>query len=77
IIIGGSIYLGHQEWNILTIINEWSNFWAILISTGVLLMTTISTNALSNIIPAAYQLTALLPKWIHYRRGVIIASVLS
>ncbi len=34
IIIGGSIYLGHQEWNILTIINEWSNFWAILISTG-------------------------------------------
>lgn len=77
IIIGGSIYLGHQEWNILTIINEWSNFWAILISTGVLLMTTISTNATSNIIPAAYQLTALLPKWINYRRGVIIASVLS
>jgi len=77
IIIGGSIYLGHQEWNILTIINEWGNFWAILISTGVLLMTTISTNATSNIIPAAYQLSALLPKWINYRRGVVIASVLS
>lgn len=77
IIIGGSIYLGHQEWNILTIINEWSNFWAILISTGVLLMTTISTNATSNIIPAAYQLSALLPKWINYKRGVVIASVLS
>lgn len=77
IIIGGSIYLGHQEWNILTIINEWDSFWAILISTGVLLMTTISTNATSNIIPAAYQLSALLPKWINYRRGVVIASVLS
>ena len=77
ILIGGSIYLGHQEWNILTIINEWGNFWAILISTGVLLMTTISTNATSNIIPAAYQLSALLPKWINYRRGVVIASVLS
>lgn len=77
IIIGGSIFLGHQEWNILTIINEWDNFWAILIATGVLLMTTISTNATSNIIPAAYQLSALLPKWINYRRGVIIACVMS
>ncbi|MBU7216486.1 allantoin permease [Staphylococcus gallinarum] len=77
IIIGGSIYLGHQEWNILTIINEWSNFWAILIATGVLLMTTISTNATSNIIPAAYQLSALMPKIVNYRRGVIIACVAS
>ena len=77
IIIGGSIYLGHQEWNILVIINEWDNFWAILISTGVLLMTTISTNATSNIIPAAYQLSALMPKLVNYKRGVIIASVAS
>ncbi|EHJ06800.1 allantoin permease [Staphylococcus simiae] len=77
IIIGGSIALGHQEWNILTIINEWDSIWAILIATGVLLMTTISTNATSNIIPAAYQLTALMPKWINYKRGVMIASILS
>lgn len=77
IIIGGSIYLGHQEWNILSIINEWDSFWAILISTGVLLMTTISTNATSNIIPAAYQLSALMPKLVNYKRGVIIASVAS
>lgn len=77
IIIGGSIFLGHQEWNILTIINQWDNIWAILIATGVLLMTTISTNATSNIIPAAYQLSVLAPKWINYRRGVILAAVLS
>lgn len=77
IIIGGSIFLGHQEWNILTIINNWDSIWAILIATGVLLMTTISTNATSNIIPAAYQLSVLMPKWINYRRGVILASVVS
>ncbi|MBF0762854.1 cytosine permease, partial [Dysgonomonas mossii] len=44
IIIGGSIYIGHQEWNILTIINQWDNFWAVLVALGVLLLTTISTN---------------------------------
>lgn len=77
IIIGGSVFLGYQEWNILTIINQWGSVWAILIATGVLLMTTISTNATSNIIPAAYQLSVLMPKWINYRRGVVIASVAS
>ncbi|GGI43008.1 allantoin permease [Mammaliicoccus stepanovicii] len=77
IIIGGSIYIGHQEWNILTIINEWSSFWAILVALGVLLLTTISTNATSNIIPAAYQLSALFPKIVNYKRGVMIASIVS
>ena len=77
IIIGGSIYIGHQEWNILTIINQWDNFWAVLVALGVLLLTTISTNATSNIIPAAYQLSALFPKFVNYKTGVIIACVVS
>lgn len=77
ILIGGSIYFGIEEWNIVNIINRWDNLPAVIIATGVFLMTTISTNATGNIIPAAYQLTALLPKKINYRRGVIIASVIS
>ena len=40
-------------------------------------MTTISTNATGNIIPAAYQLAALFPKQIDYRKGVLIAGIIS
>ena len=77
ILIGGSINAGTTEWDVLNIINSWDSTPAIIISSLVLLMTTISTNATGNIIPAAYQLTALLPKYINYRKGVILASVIS
>ena len=77
ILIGASIFTGKQEWNILHIIGKWDSLIAIIFAVGVLLMTTISTNATSNIIPAAYQLSALLPKVITYKRGVIIAAVIS
>lgn len=77
ILIGGSIHYGTQEWNVLSVINNWDSLPAIALAMIVLLMTTISTNATGNIVPAAYQLSALLPKKINYRRGVIIASVIS
>lgn len=77
ILIGASIFSGKQEWNILYIIGQWDSLIAIIFSVGVLLMTTISTNATSNVIPAAYQLSALFPKQITYKKGVIIASVVS
>lgn len=63
--------------DILQIINQWGSLPAILIASLVLLMTTVSTNATGNIIPAAYQLSALLPQKIDYRKGVIIASIIS
>lgn len=77
ILIGGSIHYGVQEWNVLTVIDKWDNLPAIALAMIVLLMTTISTNATGNIIPAAYQLSALFPKQINYRKGVIIAGVIS
>ncbi len=77
ILIGGSIHFGVQENDVLDIINKWDSLPAIAISTLVFLMTTISTNATGNIIPAAYQLSALFPKQINYKRGVIIAGIIS
>ncbi len=77
ILIGGSIHFGVQENDVLDIINKWDSLPAIAISTVVFLMTTISTNATGNIIPAAYQLSALWPKKIDYKRGVLIASIIS
>ncbi|MTV19318.1 allantoin permease [Staphylococcus delphini] len=77
ILIGGSIFYGKQEWNILNIIERWDSNIAIVFAVGILLMTTISTNATSNIIPAGYQISALFPKKISYRKGVVIAGIVS
>lgn len=77
ILIGGSIHFGAQENDVLDIINKWDSLPAIGISTLVFLMTTISTNATGNIIPAAYQLSALFPKQVDYKRGVLIAGIIS
>jgi allantoin permease len=77
ILIGGSIHYNIQEWNVLNIIDRWDNFPAIILAMAVFLLTTISTNATGNIIPAAYQLTALFPKKINYKKGVLIASIIS
>lgn len=77
ILIGGSIYYDVQEWNVLEIVSKWDSLPAVIIALVVLLMTTISTNATGNIIPAAYQLSALFPKKVNYRTGVLIAGVVS
>lgn len=77
ILIGGSIHYHIQEWNVLNIIERWDNFSAVIICMAVFLLTTISTNATGNIIPAGYQLTALFPKKLNYKSGVLIASAIS
>lgn len=79
IIIGGTIHFGAPTSGngVLDFINQWDSLPAILVTTLVFLMTTISTNATGNIIPAGYQLAALFPKSIDYRKGVIIAGIIS
>ncbi|WP_035181471.1 allantoin permease [Lentilactobacillus farraginis] len=77
ILIGGSIHYHIQEWNVLNIVERWDNFPAVIICMAVFLLTTISTNATGNIIPAGYQLTALFPKKLNYKSGVLIASAIS
>lgn len=77
ILIGGSIHFGVQEWNVLNIVNKWESVPAAALAVVVFLMTTVSTNATGNIIPAAYQLSALFPKSVDYKKGVLIASVIS
>lgn len=63
--------------SVLDVINNWDSLPTIAIATGTLLMSTISTNATGNIIPAGYQLSALFPKQINYRTGVLIAALIS
>lgn len=77
ILIGGTIIYGNVGWDIVAIIESWDSVFLVTIAMLVLLMTTISTNATGNIIPAGYQLSALFPKKIDYKKGVLIASVIS
>ena len=77
ILVGSSIYYGTETWNVLDIISRWNNLFAISFAILVLLMTTISTNATGNIVPSGYQLAAMFSKKIDYKRGVIIASIIS
>lgn len=77
ILIGGTILYGNVGWDIVTIIENWNSVYLTSFAMLVLLMTTISTNATGNIIPAGYQLSALFPKKIDYKKGVIIASIIS
>lgn len=73
----GSMQGINHDGAILDIINTWDSTFSIFAASFVLLATTVSTNATGNIIPAAYQLTALFPKYVDYRKGVLIASVIS
>lgn len=78
ILAGGSIYYGGHATDIVSqIIDQWDSIPAIIMSSLVLLLTTISTNATGNVIPAANQLVALFPKQLDYRKGVLIASIIS
>lgn len=80
IIIGGTMHFNAAPTSgngVLDFINQWDSIPAIILTTTVFLMTTISTNATGNIIPAGYQLAALFPKSIDYKKGVLIASVIS
>lgn len=79
IIIGGSIHYGVPTSGngVLDFIHQWDSTPAVILCTLVFLLTTISTNATGNIIPAGYQLAALFPKNLDYKKGVWIAGIIS
>lgn len=77
IFAGGNIIYNTNFTEVLDIINSWDTIPAVIIATAVFVLSTISTNATGNIIPAGYQLSALFPDKVDYRRGVMIAGIIS
>ena len=77
IIAGASIHYGMDTWNVLDIVQKWDSLFASFFAVLVILMTTISTNATGNIIPAGYQIAAIAPTKLTYKNGVLIASIIS
>ncbi|EBY6847404.1 putative allantoin permease [Salmonella enterica subsp. enterica] len=73
IIAGASIHYGMDTWNVLDIVQRWDSLFASFFAVLVILMTTISTNATGNIIPAGYQIAALAPTKLNYKNGVMLA----
>ena len=59
------------------IVQRWDSLFASFFAVLVILMTTISTNATGNIIPAGYQIAAIAPTKLTYKNGVLIASIIS
>ena len=76
VLAGASIHFETDTWNVLDIIAKWDSLFLVIFAGAVVLMTTISTNATGNIIPAGYQLVAVFPR-LTYRQGVMIAGVIS
>lgn len=76
VLAGASIHYGTDTWNVLDIIAKWDSLFLTMFAGIVVLMTTISTNATGNIIPAAYQIVAVFPR-LTYRHGVYIAGIIS
>ncbi|MDO4788953.1 MAG: cytosine permease [Johnsonella sp.] len=76
--VGGGTKYGilNPEAGILEFVKQWDNSLAVVIVCIVFLSITISTNAATNIIPAGYQLTALFPKRINEKSGVLLAGIL-
>ncbi|EEZ0220653.1 TPA: cytosine permease, partial [Escherichia coli] len=66
-----------DTWNVLDIVQRWDSLFASFFAVLVILMTTISTNATGNIIPAGYQIAAIAPTKLTYKNGVLIASIIS
>ncbi|MFN0603817.1 allantoin permease [Facklamia hominis] len=77
IFIGSAIHYGVAQWDVLDVINSWDSLPAAVFASLILLLITVNSNAVANIIPAAYQLIAIFPQKINYRSGVMIASVLA
>lgn len=77
IIAGASIHYGMDTWNVLDIVQKWDSLFVSFFAVLVILMTTISTNATGNIIPAGYQIAAIAPTKLTYKNGVLIASIIS
>lgn len=77
ILVGATLHYGVEMWNVLDIVNKWDSLFAASFAIIVLLMTTVSTNATGNIVPAGYQLASLFPKKLDYKQGVVVASVIS
>ena len=55
----------------LDIVKRWDSLFASFFAVLVILMTTISTNATGNIIPAGYQIAAIAPTKLTYKNGVL------
>lgn len=76
IIVGSEIAFGTPIWNVLDVVAQFDNWFAVGISVLTLCLTTLSVNVTGNIVPAGYQLASLFPKKLTFKSGATIAAVI-
>lgn len=77
IIVGSEIAFGTPIWNVVAVIEKFDSNFAIGVSVLTLCLTTLSVNIVGNIIPAGYQLAALLSKMLNFKKGALIAGIIA
>lgn len=76
IIVGSEIAFGVPIWNVLEVVEQFDSTFAIILSLLTICLSTLSVNIVGNIIPAGYQLAALLPKRLNFKTGALVATVI-
>lgn len=77
IIVGSEIAFGTPIWNVIAVIEKFDSTFAIGVSVLTLCLTTLSVNIVGNIIPAGYQLAALFPKKLNFKKGAMVAGIIA
>lgn len=76
ILIGSEVAFGTSIWNVVDVIQKFDSTFAIAVAVLTLCLTTLSVNVVGNIIPAGYQLAALFPKKLNFKRGGLVVAAI-
>lgn len=76
ILIGSEVAFGTSIWNVVSVIEKFDSTFAIAVAVLTLCLTTLSVNVVGNIIPAGYQLSALFPKKLNFKKGGLVVAVI-
>jgi allantoin permease len=75
IIVGSEITFGVPIWNVLDVVAQFDNTFAILLALLTICLSTLSVNMVGNILPSGYQLAALFPNKLGFKSGAVMATV--
>jgi allantoin permease len=76
IIVGSEVAFGVPIWNVLEVVDQFDNKFAIILSLLTICLSTLSVNIIGNIIPAGNQLASLYPKRLNFISGAVFATII-
>jgi NCS1 family nucleobase:cation symporter-1 len=74
---GSQVAFGKPIWNVVEVLAHFNHPFVIAVSVFTLCIAAISVNVAANIVSPAYDLANVLPKWIDFKRGAYITTILA